>query len=277
MADETGPKPHVNHGMAMAISIWAIVLISVSFFFKYRVPELASDRGGLDTLYNVILGITGTAFVIVQVVLGLYIWRFRHREGAQGSHWHESHKMEMLWTLGTAMVLIPIVFSGIVQWNRVQAAPPDDAFVVEAVGAQFQWDFRYPGPDGKFGEFRPELYSLSNPLGIDPADAASADDFSRTNQLVLPVNRPIHVRLRSKDVQHAFFLPNFRVKQDLVPGMATAVTFTPIKVGEYEIACAELCGLGHYRMRAFLTVMSEADFQKWLSEQSAAPAAAASP
>jgi cytochrome c oxidase subunit II len=270
-------KPHTNHGMAMALSIWAIILLSVIFFFKYQVPELASDRSGLDTLYYVILGITGVAFVLVQFVLGLYIWRFRHREGAQGSYWHESHKVEMIWTLGTAVVLIPIVFSGLALWNRVQAAPPDDAFVVEAVGAQFQWDFRYPGADGRFGEFRPELYSLENTLGIDPDDPASKDDFFRTNQLVLPLNRPVHIRLRSKDLQHAFFLPNFRVKQDLVPGMSTAVTFTPTKAGEYEIACAELCGLGHYRMRAFLSVMSEGDFQNWLAEQAAATAASVSP
>jgi cytochrome c oxidase subunit II len=275
MADENARKAHVNHGMAMALSIWAIIAISLVFFFKYRVPELASDRGGLDTLYNVILGITGVAYVAVQFFLGLYIWKFRHREGAPGSYWHESHKMEMIWTIGTAVVLLPIVFSGLVLWNRVQAAPPEDALVVEAVGAQFQWDFRYPGADGEFGEFRPELYSLENPLGIDRDDAASADDFIRTNQLVLPVNQPVHIRLRSKDIQHAFFLPNFRVKQDLVPGMETSVTFTPTKVGEYEVACAELCGLGHYRMRAFLSVKSEADYQQWLSEQAAAEAAAA--
>ncbi len=261
--------------MAMALSIWAIILLSVIFFFKYQVPELASDRSGLDTLYYVILAITGVAFVVVQFFLGLYIWKFRHKEGAPGSYWHESHKIEMIWTIGTAVVLLPIVFSGLVLWNRVQAAPPEEAFVVEAVGAQFQWDFRYPGADGQFGEFRPELYSLENSLGIDPDDPASKDDFFRTNQLVLPVNRPIYVRLRSKDLQHAFFLPNFRVKQDLVPGMSTGVTFTPTRVGEYEIACAELCGLGHYRMRAFLSVRSEADFQNWLSEQAAAEAAAA--
>jgi cytochrome c oxidase subunit 2 len=273
--EENAPQGHVNHGLAMAFSIWAIIGISFIFFFKYRVPELASDRAGLDTLYNVILGITGVAYVVVQFFLGLYIFKFRHREGATGSYWHESHKMEMMWTIGTAVVLLPIVFSGLVLWNRVQAAPPADALVVEAVGAQFQWDFRYPGADGQFGAFRPELYSLENPLGIDPDDAASADDFYRTNQLVLPVNKTVHIRLRSKDLQHAFFLPNFRVKQDLVPGMSTSVTFTPTKVGEYEVACAELCGLGHYRMRAFLSVKSEADYQQWLSEQVAAEAGAA--
>jgi cytochrome c oxidase subunit II len=274
MAEDNRVQPSVNHGIAMAISIWAIVLISVGFFFKYGVPELASERTSQDTLYYVILGITGTAYVIVQIVLGLYIWRFRHKEGAEGSYWHESHKMEVFWTVGTAVVLIPIVFSGLVVWNKVQAAPPPDAIEIEGVGAQFQWDFRYPGPDGKFGAFRPELYSLENPLGIDPADPASADDFERTNQLVLPVNRVVHISLRSKDVQHALFLPNFRVKQDLVPGMRTGVVFTPTKIGEYEIACAELCGLGHYRMRAFLTVMSQADYDNWLVQQSQPPSAA---
>ncbi len=206
MADENAAKAHVNHGMAMALVIWAMILLSVLFFFKYQVPELASDRQGLDTLYYVILAITGVAFVAVQFFLGLYIWKFRHREGARGSYWHESHKMEMMWTIGTAVVLLPIVFSGLVLWNRVQAAPPDDAIVVEAVGAQFQWDFRYPGADGRFGEFRPELYSLENSLGIDPEDAASADDFFRTNQLVLPVNR---VRPHPAPVQRraARFLP----------------------------------------------------------------------
>ncbi|MGH9323845.1 MAG: cytochrome c oxidase subunit II [Vicinamibacteria bacterium] len=276
MAEEKAIESHPKHGLAMAISIWAIVLVSVFFFFKYGVPELASDRSSLDSLYYVILAITGVAFVVVQGILGLYIWRFGHREGAKGSYWHESHKMEMTWTIGTAVVLIPIVFYGVVLWEQVQAAPPEDAIVVEAVGAQFQWDFRYPGADGRFGEFRPELYSLENPLGIDPADTATKDDFYRTNQLVLPVNRPAHIRLRSKDVQHAFFLPNFRVKQDLVPGMETRVWFTPTKIGEYEIACAELCGLGHYRMRAFLTIKSEADYQAWLDEQAAATASAVS-
>ena len=267
MAENSETKPDVKHGVAMALSIWAIVLVSVVYFFKYGMPELAAERTSVDTLYYVILAITGTTYVIIQGLLGFYIWRFRYNESTEGSYWHHSHKMEVAWTLGTAAILIPLVFAGLVIWDDVQAAPPDDAIVVEAVGAQFQWDFRYPGPDGQFAEFRPELYSLQNPLGVDFDDARAADDFSRTNQLVLPVNRVAHIRLRSKDVLHAFFLPNFRVKQDLVPGMQTSVTFTPTKIGEYEIACAELCGLGHYRMRAFLSIRSKADYQAWLQEQ----------
>jgi cytochrome c oxidase subunit 2 len=105
-------------------------------------------------------------------------------------------------------------------------------------------------------------------LGIDPDDAAGADDIHMINQIVIPVDRPVRILLRSKDVQHAIFLPNHRVKQDVMPGIETSVWFTPTKIGEYEIACAELCGLGHYRMRAFMSVRSEADFQTWLTEQS---------
>ncbi|HXV59642.1 MAG TPA: cytochrome c oxidase subunit II [Vicinamibacteria bacterium] len=271
MAEEEKVRPYVSHGTAMALSIWGIVLVSVVFFFVYGLPDLASDRSSQDTLYYVILAISGVAYIIVQLILGTFIFRFRHRDDAAGSYWHDSHRLEVGWTLGTAAVLVPIVVSGLVIWGDVKASTdvPPDAIVIEAVGAQFQWDFRYPGPDGAIGGFQPELYSLENPLGIDETDPASADDFVRTNQLVLPVDRVAHLRLRSKDVQHAFFLPNFRVKQDLVPGMETSVTFTPIKTGEYEIACAELCGLGHYRMRAFLTVMSASDYDAWLAEQAA--------
>lgn len=272
MAEKDSSSSYGYHGVALAVSIWLIVIVSVAYFFKYGVPELASDRQPQDSLYHVILAITGVAYIVVQVLLGLYIFKYRHKEGAEGSYWHDSHRLEMGWTIATAVVLIPIVFYGLGIWTDVQASPPDDAIVVEAVGAQFQWDFRYPGPDGEFGAFRPELYSLENPLGLDRDDPAGTDDFSFTNQLVLPVDRAAHIRLRSKDIQHAFFLPNFRVKQDLVPGMETGVTFTPTKVGEYEIACAELCGLGHYRMRAFLSIRSEEDYESWLDEQQQAQA-----
>ena len=268
MAENTEANRDAKHGMALALSIWVIVAVSVAYFFKYGVPELASDRGSQDTLYYVILALTGLMYVVVQCVLGLYVWKYRHRDDAEGSYWHQSHKLEMAWTIATAVVLIPIVFAGLVVWEDVKAAPPEEAMLtIEAVGAQFQWDFRYPGLDGEFGTWRPELYSLENYLGIDPDDAAGADDIHMINQLVIPVDRPVRILLRSKDVQHAFFLPNHRVKQDLMPGIETSVWFTPITVGEYEIACAELCGLGHYRMRAFMSVRSEADFQTWLTEQ----------
>ncbi len=259
-------------GIGYALFLWVMVAASVAWFFRYGVPELASDRAYLDSLYNVILWITGVVFILYQVALGYVIWRFRgNRPDASSSYWHESHRLEMFWTVGTAVILIPIVFVGINYWDRVNAPAPDDAVTVMAVGAQFQWDFHYPGADGRFGRFDPQLYAIDNQVGLDHADPAAADDWVLTNQLVLPVDRPARILLRSKDVQHAFFLPNFRVKRDLVPGMTTEVWFTPIQTGSYEVACAELCGLGHYRMRAFLEVMGEGDYQAWLAEN--APAA----
>ena len=276
MADE----PKVNRGglegIAMAVAIWLIVLLSVFYFMRYGVPELASDRGYLDDLYYVILGITGAAYILFQLALGYLIYRYRgDRPGAEWSYWHESHRLELTWTIGTAVIMIPIVFTGLAYWDRVRGPAPADAVTVIAVGAQFQWDFHYPGADGAFGRFDPTLYAIDNQVGLDEDDPAAGDDWVLTNQLVLPVNRPARIVMRSKDVQHAFFLPNFRVKQDLVPGMTTEVWFTPIKTGNYEVACAELCGLGHYRMRAFLEVMEERDYQEWLVANAPATEAAA--
>ena len=274
MADEPKGSRGSLQGIAMAVVIWVIVVVSSLYFLNYGVPELASDRGYLDNLYYVILGITGAAYILYQLALGYVIYRYRgDRPGAESSHWHESHKLELTWTIGTAAILVPIVFTGLIYWDRVRGPAPDDAVTVMAVGAQFQWDFHYPGADGEFGRFDPTLYAIDNQIGLDETDPAAADDWVLTNQLVIPVDRPTRILMRSKDVQHALFLPNFRVKQDLVPGMTTEVWFTPVKTGSYEVACAELCGLGHYRMRAFLEVMEEADYQQWLSDNAPAPVA----
>ena len=274
MADEPKGSRGSLQGIAMAVVIWAIVVLSSLYYVRYGVPELASDRGYLDSLYYVILGITGAAYILYQLALGYVIYRYRgDRPGAESSYWNESHKLELTWTIGTAAILIPIVFTGLIYWDRVRGPAPEDAVTVMAVGAQFQWDFHYPGADGEFGRFDPTLYAIDNQIGLDETDPAAADDWVLTNQLVIPVDRPARILMRSKDVQHAIFLPNFRVKQDLVPGMTTEVWFTPVKTGSYEVACAELCGLGHYRMRAFLEVMEEADYQQWLNDN--APAAVA--
>lgn len=269
MEAEAKPQSKSIEGLLLAGAIWIIVLVSVAYFFKWGMPELASNRGGQDSLYYVILAVTGIVYVVVQSVLGFYIWRFPDRPGAEGSYWHQSHKLEITWTVGTAVILVPIVLIGLRLWNQVYSEPPRGAYEVEVVGAQFQWDMHYSGSDGVLGRIDPALITLDNPLGIDPDDPASADDFVLTNQLVLPVHRPALIHLRSKDLQHSFFLPNHRVKQDLMPGMKIQTWFVPTKVGQFEIACAELCGLGHYRMRGFLEVKTAEDFEAWLSEQAA--------
>src|SRR5262249_17987106 len=142
--------------------------------------------------------------------------------------------------------------------------------VVQVTGEQFAWNFHYPGPDGAFGKTDVKLITSTNTIGLDRTDPAAKDDVVSINALHVPVDRAVKVRIRSKDVIHSFFLPNLRIKQDAVPGMAIEVWFTPNKAGAYEIACAELCGLGHYRMKAFLTIdPSQEEFNKWLQQQAA--------
>ena len=162
-----------------------------------------------------------------------------------------------------------LAFFSIPIWSaRVDAFPPEkESVVVRVVAEQFAWNVHYPGPDGRFGRTDHALLSPSNPLGLDPRDPAAHDDVTTINQLHLPTNRPVIVYLSSKDVIHSFALPQMRVKQDAIPGIAQPVWFTPIKTGQWEIPCSQLCGLGHYRMRGFYTIQSQADYEAWLASQ----------
>src|SRR5436190_1306558 len=147
---------------------------------------------------------------------------------------------------------------------------PADALVIQVTGEQFQWNFHYAGPDGAFGRTDTKLITSTNNIGLDRTDPAAKDDVVTLNEMHFPVGRPVKVRLRSKDVIHSFFLPNLRIKQDAVPGMAIEVWFTPNRAGTYEIACAELCGLAHYRMKAALTIdESQQGFDTWLRQKTA--------
>ena len=166
---------------------------------------------------------------------------------------------------------------------RVDRIPPEnEALVVQVTGEQFAWNVRYAGPDGVFGRTDLNLIDLqTNPLGVDRADPAAKDDVVTLNQVYLPANKQIIVKLRSKDVIHSFNVPEFRVKQDAIPGFTIPVWFIPdvttdemrARTGnpnfQYEIACAQLCGLGHYRMRGFVTVLNPEEFQKWMDEEQA--------
>jgi cytochrome c oxidase subunit 2 len=171
--------------------------------------------------------------------------------------------------VGVALVeAILLVGFAIPAWaNRVDDIPNEsDAVVVRVIAEQFAWNAHYPGADGVFGRTDIKLVAAENPIGLDRTDGAAKDDITTINQLNLPVNRPILIHLSSKDVIHSFGLPNFRVKQDAIPGMFTPVWFTPNRAGDYEIACSQLCGLGHYRMRGFVTIQSDEDFKKFLEE-----------
>ena len=186
-------------------------------------------------------------------------------EGASG-HWARGAEIGVV-----AAEVILLVFFSIPTWSaRVDAFPSDQqATVIRVVAEQFIWNIQYPGADGVFGRTRIDLVGADNPLGLDISDPAARDDVWTQNQLNLPVGRPVIVHLSSKDVIHSFALPQMRVKQDAIPGIEQRVWFTPTKTGEWEIACSQLCGLGHYRMRGFYTIQTQADFDAWLASQPA--------
>ena len=196
--------------------------------------------------------------------------RFRRSANPKASHTgakgHMSKSIEGAVVVAEAILLI--IFA-IPAWaKRVAQFPPEnEATVVRVVGEQFAWNVQYPGRDGKFGRTDITLVSADNPIGLDRTDPNAKDDITTINQLNLPVDRPVLVRLSSKDVINSFGLYEMRVKQDAIPGMQIPVWFVPTRVGEYEITCSQLCGLGHFRMRGFVTIQRADDFQKWLDDQ----------
>jgi cytochrome c oxidase subunit II len=255
-------------------------------------PPLAAAHGGqIDTLigwihvFMLILFVGWGGFFLYTLV------RFRQSRNPvadyRGVTSHRSTYLEVGVAVVEAVLLLGFA---IPLWAaRVDAMPPEsEAVVVQVTGEQFAWNVHYAGPDGKFGRTDVKLLDLqSNPLGLDRADPAGTDDITLVNQLYLPVNRPAIVKLRSKEVIHSFGVPEFRVKQDAIPGLTIPIWFIPnvttaemqTRTGnaefQYEIACAQLCGLGHARMRGFVTVQTAEEFQRWLDETSKEQAGAA--
>jgi cytochrome c oxidase subunit 2 len=207
-------------------------------------------------------------------MLGYLVARYgSHGNNEKADYWHDNPKAEFFLLTGTALILVILVFMGQRIWLKYYfSGLPENATTIEVTAQQFQWHFHYPGADGKFGRTDMTLVNAAtNPVGLDERDEASKDDIISTGEMHVPMNKPVVVRLRSKDVIHSFDLPFHRVKQDAVPGLAVEIAFTPNLAGAFEIACAELCGNQHYKMRGMLTVdASEAEFENWLRTKLAA-------
>jgi cytochrome c oxidase subunit 2 len=217
-------------------------------------PAFSTFAPGIDRIYYVILVLTGVAFVIVEAGLVWFMFKYRGQPGRKAHYTHGNVTAEIVWTAIPAVTVVVLgIMSGPV-WNHIKGrdSVPADAAPVGIRAQQFEWHVSYPGADGQLG---------------------SDDDFTVRNQLLVVVNRPTVATLTAEDVIHSFFVPAFRLKQDAVPGMEIRVWFQPTQVGRYELACAELCGLGHYRMRAFVEVHTEEDYQRWLAEQTSNAAA----
>jgi cytochrome c oxidase subunit 2 len=230
-------------------------------------PQAASSFAPqIDSLFQLIFGITLGAFIIVQGLLIWFLIRYRRRPGHSATYIHGNPRLEWLWTLIPAAILVCVAVLSEAAWAAIKLPHglSHDAIQVEVLAEQFAWNIRYPGPDGKFGRTDNKLISQDNPWGTIDDDPDGKDDIITINQMHLPVERDIQITLRSKDVIHSFFLPEMRLKQDAVPGMTVHLWFKPTRTGRFEIACAEFCGLGHYRMRGFLTIESMQQYTTWI-------------
>lgn len=234
-------------------------------------PPITSNGVQVDRQFDLTLSVTGVVFILAQLGLAYTIVRFRDR-GQRARFTHGSVKLEALWIFVTLVLFIGLGILGGQAWSEARLTPVSEGSVqIEVTENQFVFNFRYPGPDGKFGRLDPSLISAptGNPLGLDLNDPAAKDDIV-VPSLTVPVNRPVELLLRSQDVIHNFFVRELRLQQDAVPGMVIPLHFTANRMGRYEIVCTQLCGLGHYRMRSFLNVVSASDYQKFLSVQVAA-------
>jgi cytochrome c oxidase subunit 2 len=253
-------------GLLFGLATLVLVVVATFLFTKDWLPPLKSDRIAIDHALAITLVVTGLVFIVTNLLLAWFGYRYQDGPGARAAYWHDSPRLEMTWTLVTAAILAVFLFNALNLWAKVNSRPPADAVLIEVTGQQFAWNVRYPGKDGVLGKTDHLQASQDNPIGLVKDDPAAKDDLLLLNQLYLPKDRPVRVQVRSMDVIHSFFLPNFRVKQDAMPGMTIDIWFTPKETGDFEIACAEHCGLGHYRMRGQVHVVPAADLDKAVAE-----------
>jgi cytochrome c oxidase subunit 2 len=262
--------------LLLAVIIWGLALMTGYFCFHddWWMPEgISTSSGPIDSQLFVTMVVVGVAFFAAQGLLGLFVLKYRARPGERAAYLHGNNVIEIGGALLTAVVFISLAVAGQRVWASVHLVEsPPGAVHIEVTGEQFLWNVRYPGPDGTFGRTAPQfIEKVGNTVGIDPADPAGADDILALNNIAVPVNEPVELILRSKDVIHDLSLPNVRLKQDAVPGLAVPLRFTATRTGSYEMNCAELCGFGHYQMRAFLHVKERPDYEAWLQELAAQP------
>ena len=285
--------------------IWSAIYYKNSML-GYGPLKSASAHGiEIDNIFNVTLFFTGIVFIITQILTFWYSYKYRQQEGRKAKFLAHNNTLELFWTAVPALVMTFLVAQGLSVWNDVMPdVGPDDQYLeIEATGYQFAWDVRYPGDDNKLGtkDFR-KIVPGQNDLGLDFSDTKSLDDIvlGGSDRIVLPVDTTIRVRITAKDVLHNFYLPHFRVKMDAIPGLPTYFIFTPIKTTQefrqelrqypewnepydptdpeskarweefnYELACAELCGKGHYSMKRIVEIVTKEEYMEWLAGKEA--------
>lgn len=255
--------------MAVALTLLLVAVASVLFHFlsPWWWTPIASNWQYIDSTIIITFWITGAAFVAIVVFMAYCVFRFRHREGQRAAYQPENKKLEGWLTIGTAIGVAAMLAPGLVVWNQFVTVPAGAA-EVEVMGQQWRWSYRLPGKDGRLGTTDVRNISADNPLGLNPNDPYGRDDvIIESGDLHLPVGKPVKVLLRSIDVLHDFYVPEFRAKMDMIPGAVTYFWFTPTRTGTFEILCAELCGVAHAQMRGTVVVEEESQYHGWLEKQ----------
>ncbi|WP_192346711.1 cytochrome c oxidase subunit II [Algoriphagus sp. Y33] len=271
----------VNAILFIVFLVGASILMfwySIKEFDNYQLP-IASEHGVVtDSLFWWTMAITGIVFLITHVLLFIFPYKYQYSEKRKADFYPDNNKLEIIWTIVPAVVLAGLVISGWVAWSDITAPAPENAHTVEIMGYQFAWEIRYPGKDKVLGDYDYRLITATNAQGIDFTDKNALDDFS-SPVVVIPKGEPVLFKIRARDVLHSVFAPHMRLKMDAVPGMPTRFWFVPTKTTaemreetgnpefNYEIACTEICGNGHFSMRRVIEVVEPEAYQKWFAEQ----------
>jgi len=254
-----------------AVSAALALVIFGSIAFHFLTPwwwtEIASNWGAMDDTIILTFWVTGSVFCAVCLFMSYCVWKFRYNKNRKADYEPENSKLEWGLTIFTTIGVCALLAPGLIVWAKY-VDPPEDAFRIEVMAQQWYWNFRLPGEDGILGLSDFDNIDEDNTFGINLDDPNGLDDILiEGDDLHILKDRSIKLDLRSIDVLHNFYVPQFRAKMDMVPGMVTTYWFTPIRTGEFEILCAEYCGTSHYAMRGWVSVDEEDDYQEWLSEQ----------
>ncbi len=263
----------------MVVGLGGFFWYSFAHYDGYTLP-VASEHGILtDEEFWVTMAVIVVAFTIISIVMFVFIYKYQYREGQKAKFFPDNHYLELAWTIVPAIVLAILIFTGLSTWNEITAPASKEAEVIEVIGQQFAWTARYPGKDNELGKVNYKLIdNVGNEFGLDLSDNKTFDDF-KALELHLPAGKEILLKIRAKDVLHSVFLPHFRVKMDAVPGMPTHFKFTVTKTTQemrdelgnqafnYEMACTEICGRGHFSMRFPVVVHSQEEFERWKRSQ----------
>ena len=262
----------------LIVGVIAFVWYSVATFKQYNIPIASIHGQWTDDMFWVTTYITVIVFIVTNIALFFFSYKYQYSPDRRAKFFPDNVKLEIAWTLVPAVVLTALVIGGLRVWSDITSEPSEDAEVVEIMGYQFAWAVRYPGKDDQLGVYDYRLIDASNIFGMDLTDPTSYDDFSPI-ELHLPVGKEVLFKIRARDVIHSVYSPHFRLKMDAVPGMPTHFKFTPTKTTaqmrqdlnnpdfNYEIACAEVCGRGHFSMRLVVVVDEVEDYNKWKREQ----------